>query len=388
MERINIALKTQKMKKIFILSLIISFLVPSLKSQVRIKMQREGGVYTMPCTVNGLKLRFIFDTGASNVSLSLSEAIFMLKNGYLEESDLHGSSLSQIANGDIIENTTVNLKEIEIGGIKIYNVEAAIIHNLSAPLLLGQSAINKLGKIQLDGDELLIIDSDIVPDNYKCELASSLIEAAKKHYYDDLYALAAHTYVKAYNLCPSVFSEPDICFMGQSYYEMEDYENSIKFLSMWLELTQDDDVYQYFPIMTIAKSYMVLENYTKAEIFYEKAFSIARDDLDRKMGCFGLGILYYKKKSYYKSIDHFNESLDYYLRYKNINDFGEVLRKAYKGEFVDKQIGEILYNIAMNNLKLGEIDKAEELLYDAGRFGHSEAKNLCKKYGISFKLVE
>ena len=78
-------------------------------------MKKENGVYTTPCVVNGLRLRFIFDTGASNVSLSLTEAIFMLKNGYLNESDLHGSSYSQIANGDIVENTSVTLNEIEIG---------------------------------------------------------------------------------------------------------------------------------------------------------------------------------------------------------------------------------------------------------------------------------
>jgi aspartyl protease family protein len=39
-------------------------------------MQKDGGVYKVPCTVNGLKLEFIFDTGASVVSISLTEAIF------------------------------------------------------------------------------------------------------------------------------------------------------------------------------------------------------------------------------------------------------------------------------------------------------------------------
>ena len=48
------------------------------------------------------------------------------------------------------ENTIVNLKKIEINGLLISNVEAAIIDSDSAPLLLGQSALNRLGKVQID----------------------------------------------------------------------------------------------------------------------------------------------------------------------------------------------------------------------------------------------
>ena len=45
-----------------------------------IKLYRQASnVYTIPCKVNGLALNFIFDTGASSVSISKSEAIFMLK---------------------------------------------------------------------------------------------------------------------------------------------------------------------------------------------------------------------------------------------------------------------------------------------------------------------
>ena len=57
--------------------------------QERIPMTKEpSGLYTIPCEVNGLKLKLIFDTGASDVSISLVEAMFMLKNGYLTEDDL------------------------------------------------------------------------------------------------------------------------------------------------------------------------------------------------------------------------------------------------------------------------------------------------------------
>ena len=147
------------MKRIILIGLLSVICVSSF-SQVRILMEKEGGVYKVPCKVNGVTLNFIFDTGASEVSLSLTEALFMLKNGYLEEKDFLGVSYAQIASGDIVENTKVILKEIEIGGLKLYNVNASISHTLGAPLLLGQSAIQQLGTIQLSGNELIILQGE------------------------------------------------------------------------------------------------------------------------------------------------------------------------------------------------------------------------------------
>lgn len=116
-------------------------------------MQREGGVSVIPCKVNGLNLSFIFDTGASDVSISLTEAIYMVKNGLLSKNDILGTAKYQNANGQVSEAYVINLREIEFAGLKLYNVRASIINNLNAPLLLGQSAIARLGQFQLDLDK-------------------------------------------------------------------------------------------------------------------------------------------------------------------------------------------------------------------------------------------
>jgi len=138
------------MKKTFIISTIVLFAI-TLNAQTKITMLKEGGIYTVPCKVNGLPLKFIFDTGASDVSISLTEALFMLKNGYLKKEDIGESVYYSIANGDVAKGTKLNIKEIEFAGLKLYNIEASIVHETSAPLLLGQSVISKLGKIQLEG---------------------------------------------------------------------------------------------------------------------------------------------------------------------------------------------------------------------------------------------
>jgi clan AA aspartic protease (TIGR02281 family) len=144
------------MKNIYIITIFVLFAV-ALNGQTKITMLKEGGVYSVPCKVNGLPLKFIFDTGASDVSISLTEALFMLKNGYLKKEDIGESVYYSIANGDVAKGTKLNIKEIEFAGLKLYNVEASIVHETSAPLLLGQSVISKLGKIQLEGNVLTIL---------------------------------------------------------------------------------------------------------------------------------------------------------------------------------------------------------------------------------------
>ena len=122
-----------------------------ISRNITVRMRKmAGNTYVISCKVNGLPLDFIFDTGASSVTLSKKQAMFMLKNGYLSKSDIVGSNAYQTASGDIAIGTVVKLKKIEINGLILNNVEASIINSDSAPLLLGQSALSRLGKIQID----------------------------------------------------------------------------------------------------------------------------------------------------------------------------------------------------------------------------------------------
>lgn len=124
-------------------------------SQNEILMEKDGGIYKIPCKVNGLRLKFIFDTGATDVCISESIALMMLENDYLSDSDIVGTSQAMVADGRIVDNTKIILKKIEIGNKTLNNVKAVVIHNQSAPLLLGQSAIEKLGKYTISGNKLI-----------------------------------------------------------------------------------------------------------------------------------------------------------------------------------------------------------------------------------------
>lgn len=118
----------------------------------KVRMRKEGGVYLVPITVNGLNLDFIFDTGASSISLSSAEAMVMLRQGKITQEDIVGQQQFQDATGSVSVGTIVLLRTVQIGDITLENVEASVVDNIQAPLLLGQTALAKFGKVTIDYD--------------------------------------------------------------------------------------------------------------------------------------------------------------------------------------------------------------------------------------------
>ena len=129
-------------------------------AQTTRKMEKDGGIYKIGCKVNGAPMKMYFDTGASSVFISRATALYLYHNDLIDETDYIGLSSSTIADGTITDNLIIRLKDVEIGGLHLKDVEARVSSSLNAPLLLGQSVISRLGKITLDGDLLTIHSSN------------------------------------------------------------------------------------------------------------------------------------------------------------------------------------------------------------------------------------
>lgn len=131
-----------------------------IEETTEVPFTKESGIYKVKCTINELPLHFYFDTGASDVTISSVEALFMLKNDYLKTTDIKGKEFYGTASGDIAEGTVVVLREVNFGGVELNNVKASVVHNQKAPLLLGQTVLSRLGKIEIDyGRNVLKITS-------------------------------------------------------------------------------------------------------------------------------------------------------------------------------------------------------------------------------------
>ena len=128
----------------------------TIPTQVSVK--RFGGVYTLPVELNGvLKIDFIFDSGASDVSISPDIALTLIKAGTVKETDWLEGAYYKFADGSSAKSKRFKLKSLKIGNKVITNVSCSISNSLDAPMLLGQSVLSKFGKFTFDNKKQVLI---------------------------------------------------------------------------------------------------------------------------------------------------------------------------------------------------------------------------------------
>jgi aspartyl protease family protein len=124
---------------------------------VRIPFFQDNGVLSVNASINGSPIKFIFDSGASDVTISLIEANHLFKNGILTKEDFTVSKNYIDANGDVNEGAGFMIDELKFGSALLRNIEASVVNSNSAPNLLGQSALERFGKVSIDYTERVII---------------------------------------------------------------------------------------------------------------------------------------------------------------------------------------------------------------------------------------
>ncbi|MEP6793927.1 MAG: retropepsin-like aspartic protease [Saprospiraceae bacterium] len=212
-----------------------------------VQMKRgANGVYLIPCALNGLKMDFIFDTGASLVSISASEAEFMAKHEYIKESDMIETTELQVADGTKVNAIIVNLRRVDIGpSFSLFDVKAVIMPNQSAPLLLGQSVLSKLGDWSIDNSNATFI---FKPDDFSKEedeeidksfsdgtivykLGINIMEAIESGNEQEFANKIGFKLIKKdINTHSFLFARDNISFMCASYYN-EGWTNKIATIS-------------------------------------------------------------------------------------------------------------------------------------------------------------
>lgn len=101
-------------------------------------------------SINGAPMRFLVDTGASMVAIDRGDAQ-RARIDYLK----HGRpAVSMTANG-MVRTWVVKLAELNIGGVTLHQVDAAV-HDSELPVaLLGMSVLNRM-EMQRAGDTLTL----------------------------------------------------------------------------------------------------------------------------------------------------------------------------------------------------------------------------------------
>jgi aspartyl protease family protein len=115
----------------------LTVLRPSSNRTLVYRADRRGH-FSLTATVNGAPTRFVVDTGASLVALTLDDA----RAAGIGRSELVFNQLTQTANGRV-HFAPVMLREVRIEQLSIENVPAAVIENLDQSLL-GMSFLKRL----------------------------------------------------------------------------------------------------------------------------------------------------------------------------------------------------------------------------------------------------
>lgn len=114
-------------------------------------LSRDGsGQFTLRAEVNGSEVEFLVDTGADVVALTEVEAEAL---GVMpDESEFQPTM--QTASG-VGYGAPITLDELDIAGQKLHDVDAVVVKDLGTNLL-GQSALRRLGSVELKGDKMVI----------------------------------------------------------------------------------------------------------------------------------------------------------------------------------------------------------------------------------------
>lgn len=126
--------------------------------EVVVPFEEQGGVKLIDVTVNGqFTVKMILDSGCSGTLISIAEAKYLYEKGCFTQDDILGTTQSQIADGSIVENMVINLRELVIGGqIACSNVTATVSANAQAPLLLGNEVLNRAPSYSVDNQNKVI----------------------------------------------------------------------------------------------------------------------------------------------------------------------------------------------------------------------------------------
>lgn len=121
------------------------------KKEFVIPYNDKAGVKIIAVKVNGIGLDMVFDTGCSGTLISIAEAYYLYQKGLLNDNDFLGTAKSIIADGSIVENMVINLKEVIIANqILCPNVKATVSKNIDAPLLLGNEILDRTESYTID----------------------------------------------------------------------------------------------------------------------------------------------------------------------------------------------------------------------------------------------
>jgi predicted aspartyl protease len=228
-----------------------------------VRLEKQGGTYALPVQINrAITLKFILDSGASDVLIPADVFLTLLRTGTVSESDFLGSQTYSLADGSKLKGTRFIIRELRVGNQVATDVVASV-GPVSGDLLLGLSFLSKFGAVTLDNDRHVLILSagvSIQPrvERQRDEEATVKVPASP----DYLAALSA----------------------GEAAYNQRDYSTAVSMLQPAAHA--GDGLAQYYLGVMTLKGQGVPKNPQLAVEWLSKAATAGYADAQAYMGAF------------------------------------------------------------------------------------------------------
>jgi uncharacterized protein len=135
--------------------LVPSPMVPGPRDEIA--LDREGKLLVVLARINdAITLRFILDSGASDVQIPMDVAMTLDRAGTISGTDLLGQQMCTMADGSQVRCDGLLLRELRLGNHVVRNV-VATISPPKGDLLLGQSFLSRFGTWAIDNARDVLI---------------------------------------------------------------------------------------------------------------------------------------------------------------------------------------------------------------------------------------
>ena len=143
--------------------------------QAVVPMVSDGGTFAVPVTINNqITLKFVVDSGASDVSIPTDVVSTLVRTGTITDADFLGRQIYKLADGSTVPSQRFLIRSLKVGNRTLENVTAGIAP-VAGQLLLGQSFLKRFQSWSIDnGRSALILNGDPIPSDGSQPVGPSL----------------------------------------------------------------------------------------------------------------------------------------------------------------------------------------------------------------------
>ena len=105
---------------------------------------------------NAIVLKFVLDSGASDVSIPSDVFSTLVRAGTITSEDIIGSDVYTLADGSKKKAITFRIRSLKVGPVSLENIKGSVAED-TGPLLLGMSFLGRFKSWLVDNERHVLV---------------------------------------------------------------------------------------------------------------------------------------------------------------------------------------------------------------------------------------